>query len=67
MLAQKLDECDQYSRRAKTALQAVIVAKRLLQRMQMSGPGRGPSTVVIWCPLAWTASIRHERARWSSE
>ena len=40
IVAQQLDQRRQNARRAEAALQAVIVAERLLQRMQRVGIGR---------------------------
>src|SRR5258706_3244213 len=40
IVAQELSQRDQHSRRAETALQAVIVAERFLERAQFGGTGR---------------------------
>ena len=62
IVAQELGQRGQHARRAEAALQAVIVAERLLQRIELVGARREPSTVVISWPSACTASIRQERA-----
>ena len=47
IVAQKFGQRRQHARRAEAALQAVIVAKRLLQRVSSSAVGARPSTVAI--------------------